>query len=171
MSPTGNVVVRLITPDDADSLASFATRNRAFHGDEMVLPSERDSWRRLAAADQRWYRVDHAGHLAGVLSLSRWSGPPWCCAELGAGADEASSGGGILSAGLRTLLDAEIRNGELERVEALVAPTNVASQRFVAAGGLRLEGTARGALWRDGHRVDMERWAIVSADLLDDRVA
>lgn len=170
MIADGQVVVRRITQDDAGELAGFAMRNQRFHGQEMVLPTGRDNWRRLASSPDRWYRVDHAGTLAGVLSLSRWSGPPWCCAELGAGADETAAGGGILSGGLRALLDLELRTGELERVEALVAPTNIASQRFVSAGGLRREGTARGALWRDGHRIDMERWAVISGDLRDEVV-
>lgn len=160
--------VRLITVNDCSELGEFGRRNREYHGDDFEVPFDAEGWRQIALnATQRWYRVDVVGlGLAGVMCLVRWSGPPWCTADLGAGADENAAGRGLLAAGLRRLLDLELTSGHLERVEALVRPGHVASERFVTAAGFRLESLARSALYRRGRRVDMNRYAIVRSDCL-----
>lgn len=160
--------VRLITTDDCSELGDFGRRNREYHGDDFEVPCGAEGWRQIALdATQRWYRLDVVGlGLVGVMCLVRWSGPPWCTADLGAGADENAAGRGILAAGLRRLLDLELMSGNFERVEALIRPSNVASERFVTAAGFRLEGLARSALHRRGQRLDMNRYAIVRSDCL-----
>lgn len=53
----------------------------------------------------------------------------------------------------------------LERLEAVVATANVASQRVLERAGFRREGSARGLLRIDGERRDHERYGL----LLEDR--
>lgn len=54
----------------------------------------------------------------------------------------------------------------LERLEAVVATGNVASQRVLASTGFRREGTARGLLRIRGERVDHERFGLLRDDWL-----
>lgn len=164
------VVIRRIDVSDVEALAAFALRNQSFHGDDLVMPIDPAGWATLTAdPGGRWYRVDHqvsdAGGPLGVMCLVRWSGLPWCSAELGAGADERAAGRGEMAAGLRRLLEIEMLAGPLERVEALIRPGHTASERFVAAAGMRSEGMARQILTRLGKRIDMVRWAVVRSDL------
>jgi len=168
MSSTSPVEVRRIVETDAEQLAEFGRRNRAFHGDDFVVTLDVAGWHGIAADPaQRWYRVDAEGSgLVGVMCLVRWSGRPWRTADLGAGADELAAGRGILAKGLRRLLELEMVSGNLERVEALIRPGHTVSERFVAAARLRPEGLARAAISRDGKRLDMNRWAVVRSDLV-----
>jgi len=161
------VKVRSVGPNDAAELAAFGRHNREYHGEDFVVPMDAEAWQALAQDNtQQWFRVDtaHSG-LAGVLCLVRWASVPWHTADLGAGADERLAGTGAMSAGLRLMLRSEMRRDHLERVDALIRPGHGASERFVTAGGLRLEGVARGALSRAGRRLDMNRWAILRTDI------
>lgn len=54
----------------------------------------------------------------------------------------------------------------LERLEAVVATGNVASQRVLTSAGFRREGTARGLLRIGGERVDHERFGLLRDDWL-----
>lgn len=54
----------------------------------------------------------------------------------------------------------------LERLEAVVATANVASQRVLERAGFRREGTARGLLQIAGDRLDHERYGLLRNDWL-----
>lgn len=54
----------------------------------------------------------------------------------------------------------------LERLEAVVATANVASQRVLEGSGFQREGTARGLLRIDGDRLDHERYGLLRDDWL-----
>lgn len=162
------VDVRAVVADDDTEMAGFALRNRDFHVPDLLLPTTEVDWREAShSPGQRWYRVSLAdGTVAGVLSLSRWSPSPWRTAEVGAGADERLAGQGFVAAGLRELLTTVFTSGALARVEALVRPDNVGSERLFSATGFRREGTIRGALDRGNGRIDLTRWAVLSSDRL-----
>lgn len=160
------VSVRQVCDEDVDELVVLAHRNARFHGHRCVLPTDATGWSDLAdSSDQVWFTVRSSTRVAGVLVLARWAGPPWCCAELGAGVDRRIAGSGVMAEALRQLVRWAFGPGGLQRVEALIEPSNTASMRFVSAGGLRFEAMARGALDVGGHRADVQRWAVIASDL------
>lgn len=79
---------------------------------------------------------------------------------------EAFHGRGIASRALRLVIGIGFapRLVNLERLEAIVAVENIASQRVLGSAGFTREGTARGLLRIHGIRIDHYRYALLWED-------
>lgn len=80
---------------------------------------------------------------------------------LGYGAFASHAGRGLMTEGLRAVLDAAFGDLALHRVEANIQPTNHASVDLVRRLGFEREGFSRRYLYVDGDWRDHERWALL----------
>jgi [ribosomal protein S5]-alanine N-acetyltransferase len=71
------------------------------------------------------------------------------------------AGSGLMSEALSMAVHYAFSGLELHRVEANIAPGNLASRAVAARCGFRCEGRARRLLHLDGRWRDHERWAII----------
>lgn len=79
---------------------------------------------------------------------------------------EAFRGHGVASRALRLVVDIAFAQSliDLDRLEAVVAAENIASQRVLENAGFAREGTARGLLRIRGKRIDHYRYSLLRAD-------
>jgi [ribosomal protein S5]-alanine N-acetyltransferase len=78
---------------------------------------------------------------------------------------ERARGRGLGSRAVALLSRWAVTDAALERVEALVVPDNVASQRVLEKAGFRREGHLRSYLVFDGCRVDALIYSLLPSDL------
>jgi len=78
---------------------------------------------------------------------------------------EAARGRGLASRAVSLLAEWAIRNAAIARVEALVEPSNLASQRVVERAGFRREGRLRSYLVLGGRRADALVYSLLPGDL------
>ncbi len=153
-----------IESSDVPELCRFWIDHASDISPDMVLPDNAAGWD-FCLSDSRtfWYCARMAGRLVAVGVLTQISGPPWSTADVGVGVAPSARGGGVGRTVLRALFRDGFAHG-VARIQALVLPGNVASMRMVEGAGMVGEGISRGALERDGHRVDVHRWAILAGE-------
>ncbi|WP_326952333.1 GNAT family N-acetyltransferase [Amycolatopsis sp. NBC_01286] len=106
-----------------------------------------------------------SGKFIGVMNLSRFAMGVWRTCECGCAVGVRHSGHGYLAEALRLLVRHAMSKLGMRRIEALVDPENVPSQRMLEAVGFRSEGVARSAIGDGDQRFDQIRWAITAGDI------
>lgn len=109
--------------------------------------------------------VDDLGNIVGVFNLNEIVLGAFQSAYLGYYGVTGFEGKGLMSAGLKLLLNKAFSELRLHRIEANIQPENLASIRLVMANGFRKEGYSPRYLNIDGQWRDHERWAITVEDL------
>jgi ribosomal-protein-alanine N-acetyltransferase len=164
------VVLRPVTPADAENLARAYVRNREHlahwepvrgeefftaHGQADVL--ERGEQERLAGHQARWVLADADGEIVGSMTLGSISRGPFSSAGLGYWIDGALNGRGLATAAVRQVCRIADLALRLHRVQAGTLLDNAGSQRVLAKSGFEPIGVAPAYLhiagrWQD-HRL------------------
>ncbi|MFI6821662.1 GNAT family N-acetyltransferase [Micromonospora sp. NPDC050187] len=171
----GVVALRPTGPDDVDLMYRLHTRPEVVAN--RVPPEPPPRWevdRRCRVAASNWLVgtvadlvvVDVAsGEAGGGLAL-RYDEPRTGQAMLGASMLPEWRGRGLLTRGVRLLVDWAFGTVGVARLWAGCRPENVAPQRVLEKAGFRREGIQRGRLpGPDGTRVDSVIYALLPGDL------
>lgn len=160
-----------VFPPTLSDCADFLTavgRSRALHGDWVAPPATEAGFAAylasLASDDRRGFlirKIDD-GAIAGVVNLNNIVRGQFLSAYLGFYAFEPWMRQGLMSAGLRLVIDLAFGELRLHRLEANIQPTNVASIALVQCCGFRREGFSPRYLRIAGEWRDHERWAILA---------
>jgi ribosomal-protein-alanine N-acetyltransferase len=121
-------------------------------------------WSRAEQGEGLSLAIAHAGSgeaLGAVVLLDRRPGT----AELGYWLVERARGRRLGSRAVALLAPWALTEAGLERVEALVEPANVASQRVLERAGFRREGLLRSYLVLPGRRADALIYSLLRDDI------
>lgn len=103
--------------------------------------------------------------LIGHISLYAIKRLPYSSAFIGYSMDQYFSGRGIATEAVELVLEFAFKTLNIHRVEAYVAPENLASVRVLEKSGLVQEGLLRELLFINGQWVDHYMYAILQKDL------
>lgn len=112
--------------------------------------------------------LDKTGNIAGVFNINEIVRGSFQSAYLGYYVVTGYEHQGIMSAGLKLLLDTVFNKLGLHRIEANIQPENLDSIRLVVANGFRKEGYSPRYLNINGEWRDHERWAVTVEDYLSE---
>jgi ribosomal-protein-alanine N-acetyltransferase len=98
--------------------------------------------------------------LVGVVNINAIIRGAFQNGSLGFYAFEGYQRRGLMSAGLRRVIDFAFTKAALHRLEANIQPDNEVSRRLIARLGFRSEGVARRLLRVNGQWRDHERFAL-----------
>lgn len=176
--PTGpaSIGIRPLTLEDAEALLDLRLRNREhFSRFEPRRPDPDDGYtqasiRDLILSDEKMraaslaygFGVFAGGDLVGRVALSNVVRAAWLSCTLGYYVDEAASGRGYATEGVRQVVRFAFERAGLHRVQAAVMPRNAASVRVLEKAGFRHEGFAQRYLQIDGVWEDHELFAITA---------
>ncbi len=162
----GTAVVAPIGPADADEFVAAVRTSRVLHHPWVDLADTPQRFAalllRFAAADQHGYVVRHdiCGSLVGYVSVGNVVRGGFQSATLGYAAFCGHERRGLMTEGLRSVVDLAFDVLELHRVEANIQPKNARSLALVRRLGFEREGYSPRLLFIDGDWRDHERWAL-----------
>jgi [ribosomal protein S5]-alanine N-acetyltransferase len=119
---------------------------------------------RAARPDQVAYLIRHqpCGGLVGFVNVNNIVRGALHSGYLGYAAFATHAGQGLMTEGLRAVVDDLFTSLGLHRVEANIQPANDRSRDLVRRLGFAQEGFSPRYLWVDGDWRDHERWAVLS---------
>jgi [ribosomal protein S5]-alanine N-acetyltransferase len=168
MSPC--VFIRRPTESDCQALLSLHLKSKAFHFPWVFPPLTeqacQDYISRCQNEDFEGLLVCHATErtIIGVVNLSQIFYRSFQNAYLGYYADVNYAGQGLMSSGIRLVIDHAFSTLDLHRLEANIQPENTASLSLVKRLGFTQEGFSRRYLNINGEWRDHERWALTVED-------
>ncbi len=170
------VVVRRTEPDDAEAFAATLAGSRAVWGTmQLPFPSTAE-WRKQLESngDEILSLVacvgEADGEVVGNLALLPDQPPRRRhVASLGMAVRDDWQGRGVGTTLLAAAMDLADNWVQVTRVELDVYPDNEPAVRLYTAFGFEVEGTARGAVFRDGEYVDILRMARIHPRLSGER--
>lgn len=174
------VFIHKPTAADIPALLALAQRSKAFHSPWVFAALTTEGWQDYLA---RCQQTDFEGLLicygqspnsslenlpesfiVGVANLSQIFYGPFQNAYLGYYADVDFAGQGLMTAGMRLVIDYAFDTLKLHRLEANIQPANVASIELVKRLGFTQEGFSRRYLRINGEWRDHQRWALTVED-------
>ncbi|MFE0460056.1 GNAT family N-acetyltransferase [Kitasatospora sp. NPDC058965] len=121
---------------------------------------------RAAADTARIYGIWLDGTLVGGVMFPHFEAKQgW--AEIGVWAEPAGEGLGLVSAGVRELIEYALVERGLQRVEWLSSTRNARSRAVAQRAGMTLEGVKRSYYPHGGIRHDKEIWALLAEEWQD----
>jgi [ribosomal protein S5]-alanine N-acetyltransferase len=170
--PPANSRVYLRRPSENDipRLLESNRKSQSIHHSWVFPPLSESECReyvlRCRAGDFEGLLICTRGEeaVAGVANLSQIFYRAFQSAYLGFYAYAGFTGRGLMSEGLRLVLDHAFRTLGLHRVEANIQPGNDASLRLVQRLGFVKEGFSRRYLKIGGEWRDHERWALLAEE-------
>ena len=117
---------------------------------------------RIRRGDGAGFFVRIGDDLAGVVNINNIVMGAFRSGHLGYYAFAGFEGRGIMSQGLRLVIEEAFSRLGLHRLEANIQPGNLASIHLVERAGFVREGFSANYLLVDGEWRDHERWAIAS---------
>jgi [ribosomal protein S5]-alanine N-acetyltransferase len=172
MEEMSDTEVVLSAPSAADAAEFIAAvrESRALHGPWLNPPDTPAQFAayldRAAREDQASYLIRHraCGGLVGVTNVNNIVRGALQSGSLGYGAFASHTGRGLMTRGMRAVLDAVFGRLGLHRVEANIQPGNARSIALARRLGFEKEGFSRRYLMVDGDWRDHERWALLAED-------
>jgi ribosomal-protein-alanine N-acetyltransferase len=166
--------VRSFRPEDAEEFTARARESRDLHRPWLFPPDQLDAYAAYAARllgdkDREGFLVCSRfdGRIAGFININNIVHGALRGGALGYGAFAHASGRGLMSEGLRLVMQHAFGPLGLHRLEAAIQPTNAGSIGLVRRAGFRLEGFSPDFLFIDGAWRDHERWAITAEMVAD----
>src|SRR3984957_11712294 len=165
-----DVILSTPTPADADEFIAAARASRALHQSWIEAP---DSETRFAGFLVHSGRAEHppvllrhaaCGQLVGYVNVSSIVRGAFQSAYLGYGAFASHAGKGLMTEGLRAVIDTAFGELGLHRLGAHIQPPNARSLALVQRLGFHKEGYSPRSLRLAGDWRDHERWALRSED-------
>jgi ribosomal-protein-alanine N-acetyltransferase len=165
---TGRSRVALSRPGarDLPELLALASASQRLHRPWVFLPQTPQGWRpflrrsRQKSAVSYLIRRRDTRELVGVVNLSEIVRGVFQSAYLSFYVHAGHARQGLMSEGLRAVVNRAFRVHRLHRLEANVQPGNRASLGLVRALGFRQEGFSPRYLKIGGRWRDHERWAV-----------
>ena len=117
----------------------------------------------IASGRRRSFLIEEDARLAGVINLNEIVRGPFLSAYLGYYA-MVGGGRGVMTDGLRLVIEEAFGPMGLHRLEANIQPSNARSIALVRRLGFRLEGFSPRYLRIAGDWRDHERWALLADD-------
>lgn len=162
---------RLATPtvSHARTFLAAVERSRALHACWVEPPGSRAAYRDYLEQIATGHCIGHLvfdadDALAGVVNLGEVLRGGYQSARLSYYAFTPHAGRGLMRPAVRRVITLAFRQHGLNRVEAAIQPTNIASRALVASLGLRYEGLSPRYLKIAGRWRDHERWAITAVE-------
>jgi ribosomal-protein-alanine N-acetyltransferase len=163
-----DVTVGPLSQNDEEAFLTAVRASRVLHRPWIEPPDTHERFaaylEHIAREDQAAYviRHDDCGGLVGYVSIGNIVRRAFQSAYLGYGAFEGHAGRGLMTAGLRAVVDIAFGGLGLHRVEANIQPSNAASLALVRRLGFEREGFSPRYLMVDGDWRDHERWTLLS---------
>lgn len=163
------LTLRELASTDKLSFIDAMKNSLALHTSWVKAPHTSDEFdgyyhRSLQNNTKSFIALDEIGNIVGVFNLNEIVLGAFQSAYLGYYGVAGHEGKGLMSAGLKLLLNKAFNELGLHRIEANIQPENLASIRLVMANGFRKEGYSPRYLKIDGQWRDHERWAITVED-------
>ncbi len=164
------VSVAPLCAEDEETFLAAVFASRALHHPWIEPPATPAQFaaylEHLGREDQAAYVIRHlrCGGLVGYVSIGNIVRRAFQSAYLGYGAFAGHARRGLMTAGLRAVVDIAFGELALHRVEANIQPGNAASVALVRRLGFVREGFSPRYLMVDGDWRDHERWAMRSED-------
>ncbi len=155
---------------DAADFIDAVRASRPLHHPWLDLPDTPGLFaaylERAARDDQANYLIRHraCGGLVGVVNVNSIVRGGFQSGYLGYAAFAPHAGRGLMTEGLRAVLNAVFGELGLHRVEANIQPANARSIGLVRRLGFEKEGFSRRYLKIGGEWRDHERWALLAED-------
>jgi [ribosomal protein S5]-alanine N-acetyltransferase len=162
------VVLSPPSAGDAEEFIGAVRASRSLHGPWLGPPDTPSQFaaylERAARDDQASYLIRHGrcGGLVGFVNVNNIVRGALQSGYLGYGAFASHAGRGLMTDGLRAVLDAVFGDLGLHRVEANIQPDNDRSIALVLRLGFEREGFSRRYLKVQGDWRDHERWALLA---------
>lgn len=163
---SGTVAIASIGPADSEEFLAAVLASRTLHYPWVDLADTPERFAalllRFSASDQFGCLVRHVscGRLVGYVSIGNLVRGALQSANLGYAAFRGHEGRGLMTEGLRRVVDFAFDGLALHRVEANIQPTNERSLALVRRLGFQREGYSPRLLFIDGDWRDHERWAL-----------
>lgn len=168
MSP--RVFIRKPTEADCQELLSLHQRSKEFHFPWVSPPLTEEECKtyisRCQNEDFEGLLICHSTHkkIIGVANLSQIFYRAFQNAYLSYHVDVDFTGQGLMSEGIRLVINHAFDTLGLHRIEANIQPENMASINLVKRLGFTKEGFSRRYLKINGEWRDHERWALTVED-------
>ena len=163
-----DVIVTRLSSNDEDDFLAAVRASRDLHRPWIDPPDTTERFatylEHVSRDDQAAYAIRHdrCGGLVGYVSVGSIVRRAFQSAYLGYGAFEGHAGRGLMTDGLRGVIDRAFGELGLHRVEANIQPANTPSIALVRRLGFQQEGFSPAFLMVDGAWRDHERWALRS---------
>lgn len=173
--------LRTFSEADAKALATLLANNKYFwstyepiHRDEFYTEEAQykkilEGMQLLALNREFTFGIYEKGteHLIGHIALYAIKRMPYSSAFVGYSMDHDFLGQGIATDAVKRILQFAFTSVKIHRVEAYIAPQNIASIRVVEKCGFVQEGLLRKLLYINGEWVDHYMYAILQEDYRD----
>ena len=155
---TPRLILRTLTPKDAQLLLDFDTRNREFlapwepRRDELYFTLTRaeaavraDSRTARRDTGYRWHLFlkSDPGRIVGSVGLSNIVHGVFLSTHLGYRLDGTLTGQGLMTEAVSAVIHQAFAHWRLHRIEASAMPRNTASRKVLARLGFQEEGVSR----------------------------
>lgn len=163
------LLLRELTLEDEAAFLAAMERSRALHYPWVRVPLTHDEFvscvRRYQQPNQKSFLVcKKTGEIVGVFNINEIVRGLFQSAYLGFYVAADYAGQGLMSLGLKLILEKAFHELELHRLEANIQPENSKSIYLVKANGFRKEGFSLRYLKINDAWRDHERWAMTSEE-------
>ncbi|HUC60119.1 MAG TPA: GNAT family N-acetyltransferase [Streptosporangiaceae bacterium] len=161
-----DVTVSAPSEDDAEEFIGAVRESRSLHHPWIDAPGTTERFaaylERAATADHASYLIRHraCGRLVGYANISNIVRGTFQSGYLGYAAFASHAGRGLMTHGLRAVIESGFGDLRLHRLEANIQPANNPSISLVRRLGFEKEGFSPKYLFIDGDWRDHERWAL-----------
>ncbi len=165
------VFIRELQINDEKAFLEMTNQSQMLHHPWVKPPQTalefNDFYKRYQQPNQKSYLVHlKSNEIVGVINVSEIVRGFFQSAYLGFYASSAYKGKGLMSQGLKLLLNKAFTELDLHRLEANIQPGNSTSIQLVAKNGFKREGFSPRYLKINDKWCDHERWAITLEDYL-----
>jgi RimJ/RimL family protein N-acetyltransferase len=169
MPVDNSLFIRPLAREDESSFLAAMQRSQPLYDPWMKTPLTHDDFMELF---NRYSQTNHksfllcnqSGEIVGVFNLSEIVRGIFQNAYLGFSVIIDYAGQGLMSHGLKLVLQTVFGDMKLHRLEANIQPSNARSINLVKSNGFRKEGFSLRYLYINNEWRNFERWAITLED-------